>query len=133
VLKKAADGSWTVIAAGPTTSIREEPFEAYGIRGIIGKGGMGPKTLAALKKHGAVYLHAIGGLAVVLGQCVTKVYRVHMFEELGPAEAMWQLEVKYFPAVITMDAHGESLHAKMEAESAAVAHRLMDANPARPK
>jgi tartrate/fumarate subfamily iron-sulfur-dependent hydro-lyase beta chain len=138
VVKKAADGSWTVIAAGPTTSIREEPFEAetieaYGIRGIIGKGGMGPKTLAALKKHGAVYLHAIGGLAVVLGQCVTKVHRVHMFEELGPAEAMWQLEVKDFPAVITMDAHGESLHAKMEAESAALARRLMDANPARPK
>ena len=135
VVKKAEDGSWRVIAAGPTTSIREEPFEAetiaaYGIRGIVGKGGMGEKTLAALVRYGAVYLHAIGGLAVVLGQCVTRVHRVHRLEELGPAEAMWQLEVKDFPAVITMDAHGDSLHVKMEADSAAAARRLMDANPA---
>src|SRR5277367_6754899 len=101
VVKKAEDGSWHVIAAGPTTSIREEPFEAetieaYGIRGIIGKGGMGPKTLDALQKHGAVYLHAVGGLAVVLGQTVTRVVSVHRLEELGPPEAMWQLEVKDF-------------------------------------
>jgi fumarate hydratase class I len=138
VVKREPDGSWRVIAAGPTTSIREEPFEAetiaaYGIRGIIGKGGMGPKTLAALQKHGAVYLHAIGGLAVVLGQCVKRVLSVHRLEELGPAEAMWQLEVKDFPAVITMDAHGNSLHALMQEQSAKAARRLMDANPALPK
>jgi tartrate/fumarate subfamily iron-sulfur-dependent hydro-lyase beta chain len=135
VVKKAEDGCWRVIAAGPTTSIREEPFEAqtieaYGIRGIIGKGGMGPKTLAALQKQGAVYLHAVGGLAVVLGQTVTRVVSVHKLEELGPPEAMWQLEVKDFPAVITMDSQGGSLHVEMEAQSAAAARRLMEANPA---
>ncbi len=136
VVKKEADGSWRVVAAGPTTSIREEPYEAdtieaYGIRGVIGKGGMGPKTLAALQKHGAVYLHAIGGLAAVLGQCVTRVLGVYKLEELGPPEAMWHLEVKDFPAVVTMDAHGASLHAQMEADSAAAARRLMENNPHR--
>jgi tartrate/fumarate subfamily iron-sulfur-dependent hydro-lyase beta chain len=134
VVKRAVDGSWTVVAAGPTTSIREEPFEAdvieeYGVRGIIGKGGMGPKTLAALQKCGAVYLHAIGGLAAVLGQCVVRVHGVHKLEELGPPEAMWHLEVKDFPAVITMDAHGTSLHAQMEEESARAARQLMEKNP----
>ncbi len=136
VVKKEADGSWRVVAAGPTTSIREEPYEAetieaYGIRGVIGKGGMGPKTLAALQTHGAVYLHAIGGLAAVLGQCVTRVLGVYKLEELGPAEAMWHLEVKDFPAVVTMDAHGASLHVQMEADSAAAARRLMQNNPHR--
>ena len=106
-----------------------ETIEADGIRGIIGKGGMGPKTLAALVKHGAVYLHAVAGLAVVLGQCVTRVHRVHKLEELGPPEAMWQLEVKDFPAVIAMDSHGGSLHTDVEAQSAAAAARLMEANP----
>jgi len=134
VVKREADNSWRVIAAGPTTSIREEPFEAdtiehYGIRGVIGKGGMGKKTLAALQKYGAVYLHAIGGLAAVLGQCVVRVHGVYKLQELGPPEAMWHLEVKDFPAVITMDAHGDSLHAQMEEESAAKARRLMEANP----
>ena len=138
VVRKEADGSWRVIAAGPTTSIREEPYEAdtieaYGIRGVIGKGGMGPRTLAALEKYGAVYLHAIGGLAAVLGQCVSRVLGVYMLEELGPAEAMWHLEVRDFPAVITMDAHGGSLHAQMEAESAALARGLMENNPHRTK
>jgi len=138
VVRKEADGSWKVIAAGPTTSIREEPYqakaiEAYGIRGVIGKGGMGPKTLAALKQFGAVYVHAIGGLAVVLAQCVTRVHEVHKLEELGPPEAFWLFEVKDFPAVITMDAHGNSLHAQMEAESGAAARALMEANPLLPK
>ena len=138
VVRREPDGSWRVIAAGPTTSIREEPYEAdtveaYGIRGIIGKGGMGPRTLAALQKCGAVYLHAIGGLAAVLGQCVTRVLGVYKLEELGPSEAMWHLEVKDFPAVITMDAHGNSLHVQMEAESAAAARRLMENNPHRAK
>jgi tartrate/fumarate subfamily iron-sulfur-dependent hydro-lyase beta chain len=134
VVKKEADGSWRVVAAGPTTSIREEPYEAdtiaaYGIRGIIGKGGMGPKTLAALQQYGAVYLHAIGGLAVVLGQCVTRVLGVYRLEELGPPEAMWHLEVKDFPVVVTMDAQGGSLHAEVDSASAAAARKLMEANP----
>jgi fumarate hydratase class I len=112
-------GGWRFVAAGPTTSMREEPWQAdviarYGVRGVIGKGGMGPKTLAALREHGAVYLHAVGGLAVTLARWVTRVHGVHMLDELGVTEAIWDIEVKDFPAVVTMDAHGESLHARAE-------------------
>jgi fumarate hydratase class I len=138
VVKRDPEGGWTFVAAGPTTSIREEPYQAeviarYGIRGIIGKGGMGPKTLAALQQFGAVYLHAIGGLAVVLAQCVARVREVYKLEELGVPEAMWHIEVKDFPTVVTMDSQGGSLHAEMEAASAAEARALMDRNPHLPK
>ena len=131
VARQNPDGSWKFIAAGPTTSIREEPYEAqvleqYGIRGVIGKGGMGPRTLAALQKCGAVYLHAIGGLAVVLAECVTNVRGVYLLEKLGAPEAMWHIEVKNFPAVVTMDSHGGSLHQAMQAQSAAAARSLME-------
>jgi fumarate hydratase class I len=130
VVKKDAQGNYTFLAAGPTTSIREEPYEdkvieRYGIRGVIGKGGMGPRTLAALQKCGAVYLHAIGGLAVVLAQCVTRVREVYMLEQLGVPEAFWSIEVKDFPSVITMDSHGASMHATMFEQSAEAAKRLM--------
>ena len=131
VVQKQADGNYRFVAAGPTTSIREEPYEAqvieqYGVRGVIGKGGMGPRTLAALRKHGCVYIHAIGGLAVVLAQKVVKVNGVHMLEQLGVPEAMWQIEVKDFPSVITMDSHGDSLHEKMFSESREAALKLME-------
>jgi tartrate/fumarate subfamily iron-sulfur-dependent hydro-lyase beta chain len=131
VIKTEADGSYRFIAAGPTTSIREEPYEAqviehYGIRAVIGKGGMGPRTLAALQKCGAVYLHAIGGLAVVLAQCVTRVQGVYMLEQLGVPEAMWHIEVKNFPSVVTMDSHGGSLHQTMQDQSAELARALME-------
>jgi len=131
VVQRGADGEWRFVAAGPTTSIREEPYEAevierYGIRGVIGKGGMGKRTLDALQKFGCVYLHAIGGLAVVLAQCVVKVHGVHMLEELGVPEAMWSIEVKDFPAVVTMDAHGGSLHETIFASSREAALRLME-------
>lgn len=130
VVKRDAEGTWTFVAAGPTTSIREEPYQAEVIsRGVIGKGGMGPKTLAALQQFGAVYLHAIGGLAVVLAQCVTRVREVYKLEELGVPEAMWHIEVKDFPTVVTMDSHGGSLHAEMEAASAVEARALMEKNP----
>lgn len=103
------------VAAGPTTSIREEAWQAdviarYGLRGVIGKGGMGPRTLEALQRFGAVYLHAVGGLAVVLAKCVTRIHRVHKLDEFGVPEAIWCVEVANFPAVVTMDAHGKSLH-----------------------
>lgn len=106
---------WVVKAAGPTTSSREEPYQAdiiekFGLRGVIGKGGMGPKTLEALKKFGAVYFHAIGGAAQVLGDCVNKVLNVYMLEEFGSPEAIWELQVIDFPVVVTMDSHGNSLH-----------------------
>ncbi len=106
---------WVVKAAGPTTSIREEPYQAhlierFGLRAVIGKGGMGPKTLEACAKFGCVYLHAIGGAAQVLAECVTEVPGVYL-EEFGSPEAIWAFRVKEFPAVVTMDAHGNSLHA----------------------
>jgi fumarate hydratase class I len=111
-------GKYRVIAAGPTTSIREEPYQAdviarYGIKAVIGKGGMGAKTLAACKEHGCVYLHAIGGAAQIYAQCVTEVQGVYLKEQFGSPEAVWQLVVKDFPAVVTMDAHGRSLHAEV--------------------
>ena len=120
VMLKEGDG-WTMKAAGPTTSIREEPYEAevikrYGIRGIIGKGGMGPKTLAALKEYGAVYLNAIGGAAQYYAKSCQKVLGADLLE-LGIPEAMWHLRVKDFAAIVTMDSHGNSLHADVEKAS----------------
>jgi fumarate hydratase, class I len=113
--------SWTVTAAGPTTSMREEPYQAeiigrYGLRVVMGKGGMGPKTLAGLREHGAVYLNAIGGAAQFYARCITEVSDVSLLE-LGTPEAMWHLQVHEFPAIVTMDAHGNSLHQVVEEES----------------
>jgi fumarate hydratase class I len=110
--------NWIVKAAGPTTSIREEPYQAdvirrYGVRAVIGKGGMGPKTLAALKEVGAVYLNGIGGAAQYYARTVERVLDVHLLE-FGIPEAMWHLRVKGFAAIVTMDAHGNSLHADVE-------------------
>jgi fumarate hydratase class I len=114
-------GKWAVKAAGPTTSAREEPYqghiiEKFKIRAVIGKGGMGPKTLEACKKVGCVYLHAVGGAAQVLAECVTEVVGVSL-EEFGSPEAIWAFRVKDFPAVVTMDAHGNSLHASVLEQS----------------
>src|SRR5437762_3407894 len=113
--------SWRVTAAGPTTSIREEPYQGdiirrYGIRAVIGKGGMGAKTLAALSEHGAVYLNAIGGAAQFYARTITSVDGVSLLE-FGTPEAMWHLTVDGFPAIVTMDAHGNSLHKDIEQES----------------
>jgi fumarate hydratase class I len=130
VVKKHEDGSWSFVAAGPTTSIREEPYEAavmerYKVRAVIGKGGMGETTLAGLSKSGGVYLHAIGGLAASLAKSVIKVHDVYMLEELGVPEAFWHIEVKDFPAVVTMDSHGGSLHKSIKAKSDEVAKKLI--------
>jgi fumarate hydratase class I len=121
VVAKDANG-WKVTAAGPTTSIREEPYQAdvikrYGVRAVIGKGGMGAKTLAALKEHGAVYLNAIGGAAQFYARTITRVDGVSLLE-FGTPEAMWHLTLEDFPAIVTMDAHGESLHKDLEQRSA---------------
>ena len=121
VVAKEGDG-WRVTAAGPTTSIREEPYQAdvikrYGVRAVIGKGGMGAKTLAALKESGAVYLNAIGGAAQFYARTITSVDGVSLLE-FGTPEAMWHLTVKDFPAIVTMDAHGNSLHRDVEQGSA---------------
>jgi len=121
VVARDGDG-WRVTAAGPTTSIREEPYQAdvikrYGVRAIIGKGGMGAKTLAALEESGAVYLNAIGGAAQFYARTITAVDGVSLME-FGTPEAMWHLTVKDFPAIVTMDAHGNSLHRDIEQKSA---------------
>ncbi|MCF8382086.1 MAG: fumarate hydratase [Chlorobium sp.] len=122
VVMKNEDGSYRVTAAGPTTSIREEPYQAdviekLGLRAIIGKGGMGPKTLKGLQEHGAVYLNAIGGAAQYYAKCIHTVTGVDFLEEMGVPEAMWHFEVDSFPAIVTMDAQGNSLHRKVEDES----------------
>lgn len=130
VVIKDQAGQWRVVAAGPTTSAREEPYQGeifrrFGVRGVIGKGGMGPKTLAACREVGAVYLHAVGGAAQVLAEHVRKVRGVYFLEEFGSPEAIWEFEVERFPAVVTMDAHGHSLHEQVFAASqAALLQRL---------
>jgi len=128
----AKDGEeWRFVAAGPTTSIREEPYQAdiikeYNLRGIMGKGGMGPKTLAGLKESGAVYLHAVGGAATILAQSVKRVRDVIKLEEFGVPEAMWVIDVEDFRAVVSMDSHGQSLHKKIKEASTQVANRLLN-------
>ncbi|HEX5109646.1 MAG TPA: FumA C-terminus/TtdB family hydratase beta subunit [Vicinamibacterales bacterium] len=119
----ARDGEgWRVTAAGPTTSIREEPYQAdvirrYGVRAVIGKGGMGSRTLAALKESGAVYLNAIGGAAQFYARTIKAVEGVSLME-FGTPEAMWHLRIEDFPAIVTMDSHGNSLHKDVEQASA---------------
>jgi len=129
VVKDANEsGGWRVTAAGPTTSIREEPYQAdiierYGVRAVMGKGGMGAKTLAGLAKSGAVYLNAVGGAAQFYARCIQRVSGVSLLE-FGTPEAMWHLEVRDFPAIVTMDSHGNSLHKDVEADSGRVLETL---------
>jgi fumarate hydratase class I len=130
VVKKHEDGHWSFVAAGPTTSIREEPYQAdvidtYKVRGVIGKGGMGKKTSEGLRATGAVYFHATGGAGSLLAERVKRVVDVHMLEEFGSPEAFWVIEVEDFPVVVTMDSHGGSLHEIVLAESQAKAAELM--------
>lgn len=122
VLKKK--GKWVVTAAGPTTSSREEPYQAgiierFGVRAVIGKGGMGEKTRLACQKFGCVYLHAVGGAAQVLAEAIKEVRNVYGLEQFGSPEAIWELRVENFPVVVTIDARGGSLHKEIEAESSA--------------
>ena len=120
---------WRVAAAGPTTSIREEPYmaailAAHGVRVVIGKGGMGPATAEACARCGAVYLEAVGGAAQVLAACIVRVRGVHFLKEFGPAEAMWELEVRDFPALVSIDPRGVNLHAGIERASREAFERL---------
>jgi tartrate/fumarate subfamily iron-sulfur-dependent hydro-lyase beta chain len=124
VVIKDERGEWKCVAAGPTTSIREEPYQGevirqLGLRAVIGKGGMGERTLQACQEAGCVYLHAVGGAAQVLGECITRVRNVYFLKEFGSPEAIWEFEVKEFPAVVTMDSHGASLHKEVFAASQA--------------
>ena len=129
------NGRWITKAAGPTTSIREEPYEAevlrrYGVRAVIGKGGMGANTLAAMQECGAVYLHAIGGAAQVYARAIKRVLGVSLLE-FGIPEAMWRLEVQDFLAIVTMDAHGNSLHADVEKSTREALTSVGQAQPTR--
>ncbi|MCB9422298.1 MAG: fumarate hydratase C-terminal domain-containing protein [Ardenticatenaceae bacterium] len=121
VVKKHDDGSYSFVAAGPTTSIREEVYQAdvinhFNLKGVIGKGGMGANTLKACQEQPAVYLHAIGGAATLIAQAVKEVIDVKKLE-FGVPEAMWVIRVEDFPVVVTMDSHGESIHEQVEARS----------------
>ena len=118
------------IAAGPTISIREEPYQAdvmkhFNAKGVIGKGGMGAKTLKGCVDTPGVYFHAIGGAASFLAQTVQQVLGVYKLEEFGVPEAMWVIEVKNFPVVVTMDAHGESKHSLLDESSGKVLEDLL--------
>lgn len=121
VVKKHEDGSWSFVAAGPTTSIREEVYQPeviahFNLKGVIGKGGMGPNTLKACQEQPAVYFHAIGGAATLIAQSVKEVVTVHKME-FGVPEAMWVIRVEDFPVVVTMDSHGQSIHQEVQASS----------------
>jgi fumarate hydratase class I len=122
-------GDYCFVAAGPTTSIREEPYQAdvmrhFDLRAVIGKGGMGPQTLAACSEIPGVYLHAIGGAASLIAASVERVLTVHKLD-FGVPEAIWVIEVIDFPTVVTMDAHGTSLHADVEKRSNEVLEQLL--------
>ena len=115
-------GQWKVVAAGPTTSMREEPYmkdviARFGIRIIIGKGGMGADTLDACSRYGCVYVQVVGGAAQFLGQRVVSVEDVHFLKEFGPAEAVWQCTVRKLPGIVTMDSHGRDLYAEIRKAS----------------
>lgn len=121
-------GRYQVTAAGPTTSIRDEPYQAdiirhFHLKGVIGKGGMGSQTLTALQQAPAVYFHAVGGAAVLIASTITRVLAVHRLD-FGVPEALWVLEVKNFPAVVTMDSHGRDLHREVREHSAAALENL---------
>ena len=122
--------TWEFVAAGPTTSIREEVYEPevikhFQLRGVIGKGGMGPNTLRACGEHGAVYFHAVGGAASLIADAVQEVVAVHKKDAFGVPEAFWVIRVEDFPVVVTMDSHGRSIHGEVEKASKAALERLI--------
>jgi fumarate hydratase class I len=126
------DGRWVVCAAGPTTSIREEPYmpriiEKYGMRVILGKGGMGDATVAACRKFGCVYLQTVGGAAALLAQKITAVPEVHFLREFGQAEALWVMDVQDLQAVVTIDSRGRSLHRRIRSSSTRAMRTLLAA------
>jgi len=123
VCVREGDGSWRVAAAGPTTSVRENPYEpafiaASGVRLVIGKGGMDANTLAALKRHGAVYVQAVGGAGTLYADAIKRVAGVSLLEAFGAAEAVWHFDVVGFRGVVAMDAHGNSLFDSVRTASA---------------
>ena len=130
VVEGLESGDYRFTAAGPTTSIREEPYQAellkhFGLKGVIGKGGMGSKTLKGCQEAPAVYLHAVGGAAALIASKVKKVIGVYKLE-FGVPEAIWVIEVQDFPLVVTMDAHGKSLHEEVKESSRKILYSIME-------
>lgn len=130
VVRMNEAGRWEFAAAGPTTSIREEPYQAdviahFGLRGVLGKGGMGPRTLQACQEHGAVYLHAVGGAATLIAETVKEVVAVYKKDEFGVPEAFWVVRAEDLPTVVTMDSHGHSVHDEVDTASKRELERLL--------
>ena len=126
---KKLNGKYAFLAAGPTTSIREEPYQGkviahFGIKGVIGKGGMGESTLRALEQNNAVYLHAVGGAASLIAKQIKDVETVYKLE-FGVPEAIWQIRVEDFTCVVTMDSHGNSLHKEIDEKSRKALEELL--------
>jgi L(+)-tartrate dehydratase beta subunit len=89
-----------------------------GVRLIIGKGGMGSATLDAFNEFGGAYLAVVGGAAALETTWIEAIEEVDM-DDLHP-ESLWKFRIKGFgPLLVTMDSHGGSLHAKVNAEAAA--------------
>jgi fumarate hydratase class I len=129
VVKKEGE-RWSFVAAGPTTSSREEPYQAkviesYGVRGVIGKGGMGEATKEACRRLGAVYFHAVGGCGTAIARAVREVVAVHKLEEFGTPEAFWVIRVEDFPVIVTIDSHGQSVHERVREASKKVYEELL--------
>lgn len=129
VTVREGNGAWRVVAAGPTTSVRENPYEPdfiakTGVRIVIGKGGMDARTLAAMRKHGCVYVQAVGGAAAISAAAVKRVAGVSLLSEFGAAEAVWHFDVEDFRGVVAMDAHGHSLFDRVRELSASRASCL---------
>lgn len=129
IVTRSPSGDYRFVSAGPTTSMREEPYQSeiihhFNLKGVIGKGGMGEKTLLACAEKGCAYFHAIGGTAALIAKSIRKVNGVLKLD-FGIPEAMWIIEVKDFPVVVTMDAHGNSLHQSVRDTSAEILRRLL--------
>ncbi len=130
-LVRRCNGNFELVVAGPTTSNRMNPYEAdviarYGVRAIIGKGGMDDRTMEALQRHGCVYLSAVSGAAVVLARYVERISNVYKLQEFGMPECFWELKVKDFPAIVTMDARGNSMHKQVEQQSSEQLKQLLE-------
>ena len=130
VMRKEGE-EWRIISAGPTTSIRMESLEKefierFGIRVIIGKGGMGKRTLQALQDNGAVYVHFTGGAGALAAVGLGRVKNVYLLEKLGMAEAVWVFEAREFgPLVVAMDSKGASLYDIIDEETKSNLERLL--------
>ena len=128
---KQVDARWKIVSAGPTTSFRMETLEPkfldrFDVKAIIGKGGMGPLTLEALRKHNAVYVSFTGGAGALAARGLGEVKAVHYLEELGMPEAVWVFDARDFgPLVVSMDAHGNSLYADVNKNTLKNLNRIL--------